>query len=521
TPAPLAEARPAPANPREVAEALASDLATRKFDQAWARLDDEFQKGFSAQKLGDQFDPMSADLGAFKQVIVTREEEGPGGAKKIFVTCEYERAGLPLMVVVDQSLRVSGLRPVTPKREQLQQAAREFVELMAASQWAKLVERFDGTMRKALTEEKLAAIVGQLKSERGEFRQILSMRSKRGYVDVDHAFEKSNAVIRVAFDQQLRVNGLHFREGWNTPGYVTPKSFTEKEVQIGTEKLPLPATLTVPSGKGPFPAVVLVHGSGPNDRDESSGPNKIFKDLAWGLASRGVAVLRFEKRTEQYRGKLQDEDIPTAKEESIDDTVTAVDLLLKTANIDPRRIIVAGHSLGAELAPRIAQADPRVHAIVLLAGPTRSEGQIKLDQTRYLVGPWGVSKEEAEKLIREAEQIAARLDSPDLKPDEVVDGIAGQYWLDLRDHAGKLVAPQLKIPILVLQGERDYLVTMVDFEGWKKALQGKPNATFKSYPGLNHHFMFGKGPSVPKEYEELNHVPEQVVEDIAAWVRSH
>lgn len=266
----------------------------------------------------------------------------------------------------------------------------------------------------------------------------------------------------------------------------------------------------------PFPAVVLVHGSGPNDRDETYGPNKLFKDLAWGLASRNVAVLRFVKRTEQYCGKLSDSDIATVREESIDDVRTAVDLLEKTPGIDPKRIVVAGHSLGAMLAPRIADGDPRVHAIVLLAGPTRSEGQIMRDQTRYLVGPWGMSEEEATKAIRDA--IAERLDAPDLKPDEIVEGITGRYWIDPRDHHGVRVVGKLSVPILVLHGARDYQVTLEDLEGWKKALAGKANATFKVYSELDHHFMPGKGPSTPQEYNVPSHVPRYVVEDIASWV---
>lgn len=80
------------------------------------------------------------------------------------------------------------------------------------------------------------------------------------------------------------------------------------------------------------------------------------------------------------------------------------------------------------------------------------------------------------------------------------------------------VAPKLGIPIFVLQGERDYQVTLVDFEGWKRALKGKKTATFKLYPGQNHHFMPGNGPSTPQEYDQPNHVAKEVVDDIAAWV---
>src|SRR5262249_17946858 len=156
-----------------------------------------------------------------------------------------------------------------------------------------------------------------------------------------------------------------------------------------------------------------------NDRDETSGPNNLFKDLAWGLASRKIAVLRFVKRTEHYRGKLSNDDVPTVKEESLDDVRTAIDLLEKTPGIDLKRIVVAGHSLGPMLAPRIADGDARVRAIALLAGPTRSEGRIIREQRIYLAGLSG--KTPSKEALQSIEDTAKRLDDPDLKPDAVID----------------------------------------------------------------------------------------------------
>jgi pimeloyl-ACP methyl ester carboxylesterase len=131
--------------------------------------------------------------------------------------------------------------------------------------------------------------------------------------------------------------------------------------------------LSLPSGAGPLPAIVLVHGSGQHDRDETIGPNKPFRDLAWGLASRGIAVLRYEKRTRQHQQRVaQLENGFTVKEEAIDDAGAAVALLRNRTGIRANRIYVLGHSLGAMLAPRIAAADPAVAGLVLMAGPVRS-----------------------------------------------------------------------------------------------------------------------------------------------------
>src|SRR4051794_11541515 len=161
--------------------------------------------------------------------------------------------------------------------------------------------------------------------------------------------------------------------------------FTEEPVVVGSGEWALPGTLTLPTGTGPFPAVVLVHGSGPHDRDETIGPNKPFRDLAWGLAAQGVAVLRYEKRTHEHPAKLMPlKEKLTIREESVDDAVAAVALLRKQKEVDGKRIFVVGHSLGAIVAPKVAALEPAVAGIVLLAGSPRPFEDIILDQLTYL-----------------------------------------------------------------------------------------------------------------------------------------
>jgi hypothetical protein len=125
---------------------------------------------------------------------------------------------------------------------------------------------------------------------------------------------------------------------YQPPAYAVPSSFHEKNVTVGAgTEWALPATLTLPVGNGPFPAIVLVHGSGPNDRDETQGPNRPFQDLAWGLASQGIAVLRYDKRSRVHPGKLTALANLTVKDETIDDALAAVALLRETPEIDPKR----------------------------------------------------------------------------------------------------------------------------------------------------------------------------------------
>ena len=157
--------------------------------------------------------------------------------------------------------------------------------------------------------------------------------------------------------------------------------------------------------------MVLVHGSGPNDRDETIGANKPFRDLAWGLATRSIAVLRYEKRTKQYPGKLMATGVGqfTAQEESIDDALSAVGQLRGTEGIDPKRIFVLGHSLGGTLAPRIGQADPKITGLIIMAGSTRPLEDMVVEQTRYLISLNGTPTAEGEAKLSEVQLIAAKV----------------------------------------------------------------------------------------------------------------
>ena len=310
---------------------------------------------------------------------------------------------------------------------------------------------------------------------------------------------------------------------WIPPRYAQETSFTELPLTLENEKYKLPGKLTIPKGDGPFPAVVLVHGSGPHDEDETVGPNEPFADLAWGLASRGIAVYRYTKRTQQYG--LQSADDPaklTVEDEVISDARAAVALVAKQTHIDPKQIFLLGHSLGAYLAPRIATGDPQIAGIAMLGANTRPLEQVVLEQVHYLASLNGTPTDEEQKRITAVEDGAKQIESPDLKPSDTVAFLGattyGTYWLDLRGYDPVKTAGKLKIPILILQGGRDYQVTPSNFEAWGTALGKRSNVTLKMYADLNHLFMTGAGRSTPAEYEQPGHVSQEVIETIATWV---
>lgn len=411
-------------------------------------------------------------------------------------------------------------------------AARAFVEEMVAGKFEQAAARFDETVGKLMPAPKLEETWKGVIAQAGAFQKITGTTRSDApayrIVLVTCQFASGPWNVQVAFDAADHIAGLHFAPvqppapPWSPAPSVKQESFEERDVTVGEAPWALPGKLTVPKGAGPFPAVVLVHGSGPHDEDESIGANKPFKDLAWGLASRGVAVLRYVKRTRKYPQQMAALPGITVKEETLDDAVLAAALLAKQTGIDPKRIYIAGHSLGATLAPRMAAGDKSVAGIILLAGMSRPLEDLVVEQVKYLVNLDGSVSEAEQKALEAAEQFAREVRSPELTATQQVHMlgavIPGSYFLDLRSyHAGE-VAATLTIPILVLQGERDYQVRMVDLEGWKKALAGRQNAELKSYPALNHLFIAGSGPSAPAEYAKPGHVADEVIQDIADWI---
>lgn len=358
----------------------------------------------------------------------------------------------------------------------------------------------------AITASQLREGWRALQQQAGDFTSFIDERVTTPgpgitAVSLGCQFEKTAVNFVVAFDAENKIGGLRFapRPVPQVPAKPTSTRFTEEAVTVGSGEWSLPGTLSVPVG--PIAgAIVLVHGSGPQDRDVTFGPNKPFRDLAWGLADRGIAVLRYEKRTKQHGAKIAGLKDFTVREETTDDALLAVAVLRNHARIDPARVFVLGLSLGGGMAPRIAAADPRLAGIVIMAGPTRPLPELMREQFAYLSSLSG-GPSDPEAAIQQALKLAPE-----------------SYWKDLEGYRPAEVAAKLTLPMLILQGERDYQVTLTDLQGWRASLAGKPAVTIKSYPALNHMFLPGEGKSTPSEYQRPGHVPVEVLDDISKWV---
>jgi fermentation-respiration switch protein FrsA (DUF1100 family) len=272
---------------------------------------------------------------------------------------------------------------------------------------------------------------------------------------------------------------------------------------VQTDTFSLPGTLTLPDADKRVPVVILVHGSGPNDRDETIGANKPFRDLGHGLAERGIATIRYDKRTRVYGAASvpQGTDI-SYDTETVDDALSAVRLAKSLPEVDPKKVFVLGHSLGGMLAPRIASKTDDLTGLILLAAGARSMEAMMKEQLEYLAPIQGFPTSAIPTLMERLKK-----------------SVPTSYWEFANSYQPAAVATELSLPILILQGERDYQSTMEDFGLFKEALDGQPNVTFRSYPKLNHLFQTGEGKAVPEEYMKASPVVPYVIDDIARFIK--
>ena len=312
---------------------------------------------------------------------------------------------------------------------------------------------------------------------------------------------------------------------WQPPDYADVESFEEQAVTLGSDSFAVPGTLTLPRGSDLCTAVVLLAGSGPLDRDETIGRNKPLKDIAWGLASRGIAVLRFDKVTYAHAAEVKQAQEFTLSDEYVPHARAAVELLRAHPAADPERVFLLGHSLGGTVAPRIAAAEPSVAGLILMAGGAEPLHWAIVRQVRYLASLNPASEPASRPAIQDLTAKATLVDSPGLSlstpGSELPLGTPASYWLDIRGYDPAATAATLGEPILILQGGRDYQVTVADdLARWKAALDDRPDVSIRVYPGYNHLFAPGSGPCTPAEYEPAQHVDAAAIADMAEWLKA-
>jgi hypothetical protein len=323
-----------------------------------------------------------------------------------------------------------------------------------------------------------------------------------------------------------------------------PFPYDQEEITFkgGAKDVHLAATFTHPKGKGPFPAVVLIHGSGPNDRNETVFGHQPFLVLADHLTRKGIAVLRYDKRG---IGASTGSQATATTFDFAADAEGALALLRGRSDVDPKKIGLVGHSEGGLIAPIVAAHDSSAAFLVLLAGPAVPGEAIILAQAELIAKAGGAPPEaiEAQRMSQErlfaivkahpdgaARQLQAAMAEEHPGQDAATQaGIAAQVrsldtpwfrtFLTMDPRPG---LTHVKVPVLALYGEKDLQVPPAqNRQPMEKALRaaGNPRSEVRVLPGLNHLFQPAKT-GAPSEYQGIptTFAPE-ALDAITTWIQ--
>jgi len=392
------------------------------------------------------------------------------------------------------------------------------LDLLKGGQGNPVYMMCDETVRSMVTSEQLSSLWDGIESQMGGYvsnGQWHDLDGVPGGTWCNVTFENGKAALVIVYGMGGKIAGLQITQALPEPAenakdiYSLTEGWEEKDITVHTGTFSLPGKLTLPSNASPetiaaTPVLIMVHGSGPNGMDEQIGPNRLFKEIACALSHKGIAVLRYDKRTFTYgNDAFKDPASPTIEEECTDDALSAASL---ADSLGFRHIFIAGHSLGAGMAPQIALYDRKgtINGIIMLAAPALTMRE-SFERQLKTVEPFNTPED--------IEQMRKMFD--DL-PECYTDGVDYDKQAAITELCSK------GFPMLFLQGERDYQVSCEEFEMWKNWVSETAedtNVFFISYPGLNHIFHKGEGEPSPAEYAVQGMIPEKIIDDIVGFVK--
>lgn len=406
----------------------------------------------------------------------------------------------------------------------------DFFDTLTAGKFEAATTFFDPSLQAQVKAEHLQALWDKLNAQMGKYEsaEIIQSKTEGEYfvVVVEGKFEKDTQRFVLAFNQAEKMVGFYLQPkaaatAYTLPAYADTANIKQTEVKIKGTKNDLVGMLTTPKTGSNFPVVILVHGSGPGDMDQSVGAVKPFKDIALGLAAKGIASIRYVKRTlvfpQEYTGAF------TVKEEVTNDAVAAINLSKTIPEINKKQIYVFGLSLGSMLAPRIATLAPDIKGIILAAAPARKFTDLIIDQNNYMFGlandTTQATKERFNKGLAMIE--TTRLNKlGNFKPDSLILSLPASYWVDLNTYDQVATAKKLSQRIMIIQGGMDFQVSEADYKIWSTALAKKSNVNLKFYPELNHLLTPQTEKGTADQYKNPANVAETFINDLATWIKA-
>lgn len=389
---------------------------------------------------------------------------------------------------------------------QNQEIGQNFVEtLLVEKNFEKALTFLDNSIKDKVTIDLLSKTSTQLDAQLGAYQNTISVTNNGAVFSYYTQFKN------MALDFDIK-----FKEDKIVSFFLKPhQEVNANDYKIKSGTIDLKGTLL--EAKNSTILIVFIHGSGPNDRDETIGPNKPFKDMAEAFLKEGIASYRFDKRTKSNPETFSDES--TVEDEVVVDAVAIINHFRGSEKFKNHKIIVLGHSLGAFMMPKIVNSIS-IDKAIMMAGNARDLQDVIIDQYVYLnnLNPTKEGEDEIIKVKKEVSLLTSNKINTTASSDELPLGLSAKYWQSLLDYKPLVEVKKVTIPLLILNGERDYQVTMKEFNLWKKTLVNT-KTQFISYPKLNHLFIAGEGKPSPEEYTFKGEVDKKVIQDIITFCK--
>lgn len=338
-------------------------------------------------------------------------------------------------------------------------------------------------------------------------------------------FENKTWLLKIVFNLQGSISGLFLeplKMPYQPPAYADESLFYEYKKTLADPNYPVDGLLSIPRKGKDFPVLIILAGSGPNDKDLTLGSKRIYKDIAWGLASKNIAVFRFDKRTYTHRNALANNPNFTIDDEYTQDLKLAIAMLQKQAEIDPNQIYVMGHSLGGHLLPYLAGKVKGIKGFIGLFANYSGLPELMVYQADFLSKVLPENKKLPYQELKQKALYAKDRFGPNSPHDSLPDGLTTKYLSSLNQAAPKNHLKNLrKKPFLFIQGEKDYQVPNSEMLKWQAALPlAKYSATsFVLLPNINHLGTDEPSEMGPANYEKPGNVSPLLIKEIGAFIK--
>jgi pimeloyl-ACP methyl ester carboxylesterase len=410
-----------------------------------------------------------------------------------------------------------------------QTALEDVVIQLDKGNYCKVYRSFDATMQKSLSKKQVKEVWENLVGSAGALKSVADVKTedRDGGTKQTGILKFEKLAVKMILSQRAdkKINGLFVTQlGYQPPRYALGLGTGKKRINFISDSLELPGELIIPIKCNNCPVVVLVHGSGPNDKDETVGSIKVFYDIAMGLASKGIATFRYDKRFAVYPELMSTQfDL---YDETIHDAIAALQTIQQDTSLQFGKYVMLGHSLGAYSMPLIANTlEPSLDGAILLSANARRLEDLIDYQMRYLTGFDDLITDEEEQIIIENTARSRNIRNGDYTDSTSAENLLaywpGTFWRGVSAYDPVATVQSNSVtPFFLLQGEKDYQITMEDFATWKTAVGDMPNVSMQSFPGLTHLFTpTDANRGSPQDYFVPSNVDEGVIEAIAAWVK--